>query len=184
MLIDLTLKFKIAGFLTDDPIRKFGHIGTHFDTMNKEFTLENIKRSAIIIDIRHIKNREIGIQDIKVDIQKNDFVIFKTNIIKEYTYGTKEYLSRSAELSDELLDYLIERKISLIGVDAAGVQKVEKHPRADKYLAENDIFVIENLCNLDIVQEKIKKDLTIYCFPLNLEVGETTGLPCRVVAEC
>ena len=42
-------------------VAKFGHIGTHFDVMDKQFSLENTERRGIIFDVRDVKDREIEI---------------------------------------------------------------------------------------------------------------------------
>lgn len=181
MLIDLTLKISRADYITDDPKRKIGHVGTHFDVMNKEFLLENIKRTGKIIDISKIQDREVTIEDINVEVKENDFVIFKTDHFK-IGYGEKEYQIKSAELSDQLIDFLIAKKVSLIGVDAPGLQKSAKHGEVDQHCADHNIFVVENLCNVDTLYEHVRdKSFTVYCFPLNIQ--DTSGLSCRVIAE-
>ena len=181
MLIDLTLKMSRADYITDDPKRKIGHVGTHFDVMNKEFKLDNIKRTGKIIDISMIEDREVKIEDINIDIEKNDFIIFKTDHLK-IGYGEKEYQIKSAELSDQVIDFLIAKKVSLIGVDAPGLQKTANHGDVDQHCADHNIFVVENLCNVDTLFEKVKDNsFTVYCFPLNIQ--DASGLSCRVIAE-
>lgn len=181
MLIDMTLKISRADYITDDPKRKIGHVGTHFDVMNKEFLLDNIKRSGKIIDISNIRDREVKIDDINVAITENDFVIFKTDHLK-LGYGEKEYQIKSAELSDQVIDFLIAKKVSLIGVDAPGLQKSAKHGDVDQHCADHNIFVVENLCNVDMLFDHVKDNsFTVYCFPLNIQ--DASGLSCRVIAE-
>lgn len=182
MFIDLTIKMNKADFLTDDPKKKLGHFGTHCDVMNKEFLLENIKRTGKIVDISNVRGREIQCSDINVAIQEKDFVIFKTDHLKINGYGAKEYQGKSADLADEVIDFLIAKKVSLIGVDAPGLQKASKHGMVDQYCADHNIFVVENLCNIEVLYEKVQsKPFTVYCFPLNLL--DSTGLSCRVIAE-
>lgn len=164
-------------------IAKAGHVGTHFDVMDKEFSIENIITKGKIFDISHIKTGEVKIEDLKLStIQQNDFVIFYSGILKEYGYGTKEYFSTYIELSDELIDYLIDKKVSFIGVDMAGAKKPDDHPRIDQYCADRGVFIIENLVNLDsLLKEATKKSFTVYTFPVNM--SGFSGLPCRIVAE-
>ncbi len=38
-----------------------GHLGTHFDVMNKEFPLEYTRRKAYVFDVSAVRDREIGI---------------------------------------------------------------------------------------------------------------------------
>ena len=100
--------------------------------MNKTFPLESFKTRGKVIDISHIRDREVEVEDVgSVSIETDDFVIFHTGFINEFGYNTKPYMTRSAELSDRTVDYLLERKVRLIGVDAAGVQRVNKHAAVD-----------------------------------------------------
>ena len=73
-----------------------------------------------------------------------------------------------------------KKKISIIGVDFAGVRRGREHTPMDQYCAEHGVFIIENLCNLGIVMAKgdVFKANT---YPMTY--AEMTGLPCRVVAE-
>lgn len=164
-------------------LEKAGHIGTHFDIMDKEFSIENILTKGKIFDISNIKASEINVADLDLSsVQQNDFVIFHSGILKKYGYGTKEYFSTYIELSDKLIDYLIDKKVSFIGVDMAGIKKPENHPRADQYCADSGIFIIENLSNLDLLLEEMTSNFfTVYTFPVNM--SGFSGLPCRVIAE-
>ena len=56
-----------------------GHIGTHFDVMNKKFSLENTIRNGKLFDVRNIRDRKIDTTDIDLNrIEENDFIIFYT----------------------------------------------------------------------------------------------------------
>ncbi len=161
----------------------WGHIGTHFDVMNQEFSLENIRRHGKIIDVHKIRDRDIQIEDLQsIEINPNDFIIFHTGFLKEKSYGTPEYFKKHPQLSMELIRYLIEKKISLIGLDAAGVRRGAAHTKTDQYCADNGVFVIENLTNLGLLLKAVgSHPFTVYTFPLNFE--GMSGLPCRVIAE-
>ncbi len=183
MLIDLTLKITKEMLSNigkkDNSIFASGHIGTHFDVMDKEFPLEYMRLQGKLIDVSNIRGREIEIDDITpVNIEENDFVIFKTDYILETDYGSTEYFKKHPELSDPLIDHLISKKISLIGIDTAGIKRGSKHTPADQYCADNGIFVIENLNNLNAVE---KSTFLVYCLPMNVQ--GLSGLPCRVIAE-
>ncbi len=103
---------------------KAGHIGTHFDVMNKEFSLENIVTKGNIFDISNIKSHEVKVEDLDLHrVCQNDFVIFHSGLLKKYGYGTDEYFLPHIELSDELIDYLLlDKKVSFIGVDMVGIK--------------------------------------------------------------
>jgi hypothetical protein len=54
-----------------------GHAGTHFDVVNKTFPLESFKTRGKVIDISHIRDREVEVEDLgSVSIEVDDFVIF------------------------------------------------------------------------------------------------------------
>lgn len=70
MKIDLTLKITpkmVTDAQGNEKKALVGHLGTHFDVMNKEFPLEYTKRNGIAFDVSEVKNREINITDIDMD---------------------------------------------------------------------------------------------------------------------
>ncbi|RYD06520.1 hypothetical protein N752_04120 [Desulforamulus aquiferis] len=162
---------------------KAGHVGTHFDARDKEFSIEKIITRGIVFDIRHIKTGEVTIKDIDLSIiQPNDFIMFCSGILNTFGYGAKEYFGTYIELSDELVDALIGKNVSFIGVDMAGAKGPENHLRIDQYCADRGVFIIENLNNLDLLYETTNgSPFTAYTFPVNM--SGFSGLPCRVIAE-
>jgi kynurenine formamidase len=165
------------------PVAKFGHIGTHFDVMDKEFQLENTERKGTLFDVSHVKGRDIEITDIDTaKIAENDFVIFHTGCLKERKYGSPGYFTSHPELANALITYLVNKKVSMIGIDAAGIRNSAEHPKADQYCADNGIFVIENLDNLDLLLKETRThEFIVHTYPVKYQ--GLTGLPCRVVAE-
>ena len=165
------------------PVVQFGHLGTHFDVMNKKFPLENTERRGILFDVSRVKDREIGAGDINIDeIAEHDFVMFYTGCLQENKFGTPEYLQTRLELSDALITELVNKKVSMVGIDFPGIRKPAEHPRADQYCADHGVFVIENLANLEILLAAVKgQTYLVHTYPVNYE--GMTGLPCRVVAE-
>lgn len=160
-----------------------GHIGTHFDVMDKEFSLDNTERKGKVFDVSHVKNKEIKLEDIDISkVQENDFVMFYTGTLKEKGYGTKEYFKEYPELSEKLIQSLLDKKVSIIGIDTAGIRKPSEHVKIDQYCADNNVFVIENLDNLKTLLEKTTdKDFKVHTYPINIE--GMSGLCCRVIAE-
>ncbi|GAA0121229.1 MAG: cyclase family protein [Clostridium argentinense] len=190
MKIDLTVKIskemwnKLWNEAADNKkMTLLGHIGTHFDVMDKEFSLDNTIRNGKAFDVSHIKNREIEAEDIDVSsIEENDFVMFYTGTLKERGYGTKEYFTNYPELSEKLIQNLIDKKVSIIGIDTAGIRKPSEHVKTDQYCADNNVFVIENLDNLNVLlNDGRNKNFKVHTYPINIE--GMSGLCCRVVAE-
>lgn len=185
MIIDLTTSVRedlIKPWLDKQENKHIamGHVGTHLDTYNKSnIPLEFFKRNGVLIDVSDFcEDREVSLNDIKnININAGDFVLFKTNRINK-VYGTYEYFQKHPELSHEVIEYLIKKEISFIGIDCSGIRRDSEHTPADILCEENNIYVIENLSNLD----KINSDnFTIYT--MWLEDKTATGLKCRVICE-
>lgn len=186
MFIDITLKIT-PEMVKDSQGKKnkalVGHLGTHFDVMDKEFPLEYLEREAIVFDVSKIIGRDIGKDDLDLEkIEKDMFVAFYTGFIEKEGYGGEKYFSEHPQLSNELIDRLLEKKISIIGVDFAGIRRGTEHTPKDQYCADKGVFIIENLCNLKTVLDgKKTRHFTANTYPVNYT--EMTGLPCRVVAK-
>ncbi len=180
MLLDLTLQVtpkmrETAGNAEKKALS--GHLGTHFDVMNKEFPLEYTRRDGICFDVRGIE--EINLEHINPETIKPDmFVAFYTGFIEEEEYGTKRYFKEHPQLSFALIDALLEKGVSIIAVDCSGVRRGSEHTPTDQKCAEVGVFVVENLVNLGLIAGK---NFTAHTYPVNY--SEMSGLPCRVVAE-
>ena len=76
----------------------------------------------------------------------------------------------------------MDKKVSIIGVDFAGVRRGAEHTPKDQYCVDRGVFIIENLCNLDkILRGKNQEIFTVNTYPVNFE--GMSGLPCRVAGE-
>lgn len=183
MFIDLTLGLSPEHYSSIDQTgSREGHIGTHFDIMDKAFPLESFRTAGRVIDVSHIEGREVEVADLDgYDIGEGDMVIFYTGQVEAYGYGTPAYYQHSVNLSDAVIHHLVERKVRLIGADAAGVQKPKKHEAVDRFCAERNIFIVENLDNLKALMAAAKDGFTVYTAPTK-RTG-LSGLPCRVLAE-
>lgn len=184
MKIDITLKItpKMATDAQGNEKKALvGHLGTHFDVMDKDFPLAYTERAGIVFDVSSVKDRDIDIDDIHLDqVDANMFVAFYTGFIEEEGYGTRKYFTEHPQLSKKLIEALLQKKISIIGVDFAGVRRGKEHTPTDQYCADHGVFIIENLCNLKQVSESGGK-MMVHTYPMHY--AEITGLPCRVVAE-
>jgi len=186
MLIDITLKITpemINEAQKNENKSLVGHLGTHFDVMNKEFPLEYVERKAIIFDVRNVFNRDISIGDIDLNkVEEDMFIAFYSGFIDEEGYGSNRYFAEHPQLSNELIDALLDRNISIIGIDFAGMRRGQEHTLKDQYCAEKGVFIIENLCNLKtILRGQGSAVCIVNTYPVNYT--EMTGLPCRVVAK-
>ncbi len=181
MLIDITLKITpklIRDAQGNEKKALTGHLGTHFDVMNREFPLEYTGRKGICFDVRG--KDEIGVEDIDLTLVEEEmFLIFRTGFIEKESYGTSAYFSSHPQLSRELIEELLNRGVSLIGIDGAGIRRGKEHTAADQMCADRGAFVVENLAQLD--ELPAERSFVVHTYPVRFE--GMTGLPCRVIAE-
>lgn len=186
MFIDLTVQVTpelINSARENEQKAREGHLGTHFDVMNKEFPLEYVERKGLVFDVSSIHDRDITSGDIDLSrVQSGMFVAFHTGFIDQHPYGSRVYFFEHPQLADELIDQLLEKQISIIGIDFAGVRRGAEHTPKDQYCADRGVFIVENLCNLQsILGGKNSAEFTANTYPIK-QTG-ITGLPCRVVAK-
>ncbi len=184
MLLDLTLPvtkqmLEEAKELNNPALE--GHLGTHFDAMDKEFPLEYTRRKGIVFDVSSVRDGEIGVGDLDADsISHGMFVAFYTGYGERVGYGNPGYFSAHPTLSVELIDLLLQKGVSIIGVDFAGIRRGKEHTPMDARCASFGTFVVENLVGLQKVLAA-GGSFTAHTYPMRF-VG-VTGLPCRVLAE-
>jgi len=186
MLIDITLKITPATMRAAQSLEQkalAGHLGTHFDVMDKDFPLEFVERRGVVFDVSALGRGEIGLGNIDARLIGRDyFVAFCSGFIEAVGYWNREYFSDHPQLSNELIDFLLEAGISIIGVDFAGIRRGKEHTAKDQYCADKGVFVVENLCNLKtLLDGKPFREFTANTYPLNY--AGMTGIPCRVVAR-
>lgn len=184
MMIDITLPVtsEMLGTAWENTAKSLvGHIGTHFDVMDKEFPLEYTARAGIVFDVSHVRGRDIETGDIDLSqIRENMFVAFYTGYIEEAAYGTPQYFREHPQFSHTLITALLDRHISIIGIDCAGIRRTPEHVPADQRCADHGVFVVENLWALKDVLT-VNKEFSARTFPVRYT--GMTGLPCRVVAQ-
>lgn len=179
MMVDITLS--IAPKLSSGDTAPLGHIGTHFDVMDKEFPLEYTQRRGIVFNVSAVHGRDIELSDIDIErVEDGMFAAFYTGFGDNNPYGTQAYFHEHPQLSHELIDALIKKGVSIIGIDFAGVRRGKEHTPADKLCADNGVFIVENLCDLNALLG-LKGGFTVRTFPMRW--AGLTGLPCRVIVE-
>ncbi|MGL5650069.1 MAG: cyclase family protein [Clostridium sp.] len=188
-MIDISLKIEKENkvwewFKTqENKLISAGHIGTHIDVYKKSEIPESYMKSrGIIVDCtKYSKDEEIGLEAIvsSNNIKEGDFIIFKTNIGEKYPYGSDVYVHNHNQLSDELIDYLINKSVNFIGIDCAGIRRGKEHFKADVKCEENGVYVVENL---DLSKVSIyNKGLTTYTVWIDNPFA--TGLSTKVLIE-
>ena len=158
-------------------------MGTHFDAMDKTFPLQLLELEGIVFDISHVLNRDVETSDLNLDlVQPGMFVALYSGFIDKEKYGSKSYFQNHPQLSITCIEAFLEKDISIIGIDFAGVRRGKEHTPMDQFCADHDVFIVENLCNLDkLLNHANAPYFTANTYPLNY-LG-LTGIPCRVVAK-
>lgn len=87
MLTDITLKVTpkmVTDAQGNESKALVGHIGTHFDVMNKEFPLEYTRRNGIVFDVSSVCDRDIELEDVDLSLVEPDmFAAFYTGFVGE-----------------------------------------------------------------------------------------------------
>ncbi|MGL4990519.1 MAG: cyclase family protein [Sarcina sp.] len=159
-LIEYSISKEILETKSLESAYKNQHIGTHLDCYNLSKIELPKEISVKVIDVR-------GLEIIDVDIVKNieglkdSFVIFRTGYLEKFGYGSSEYLNPNKEpyLTNQLVDYLLDNKVRLIGIDFKGIQHGENHKKIDQYVESKGAYIIENICNLDKVKDSFDVSL-------------------------
>lgn len=158
------------------------HTGTHLDL--PAHMLEDV-RNVTDLSLDSLCGRAklicaVGEKVIKVKeeynklIEKDDIVLIYTGFAKEY--GSKEYYEEHPLISEEFADFLIEKEVKILGFD---MPSPDQSPfKIHNKLFANDIFILENLCNL----EKLLgiESFKIFIFPLKIRAE---AAPVRAAAE-
>jgi kynurenine formamidase len=180
------------------------HTGTHIDApfhfLNKgkkinEFPVQRFVGDGVLIDVSAKSDRGViepaDVESYEDEIAEGDFVIFKTG--RDKYFGTARYYLHPY-LSAEGARLLVKMGVALVGIDALNIdptyygrpdtdQSAKELPDEERYgypvhdiLLDNDILIVENLCNLD----QIKQPKGVYSF-LPLKLKDSDGSPIRAV---
>ncbi|MBI5133192.1 MAG: cyclase family protein [Thaumarchaeota archaeon] len=165
------------------------HTGTHMDAPYhffpkgkkiNEIAVETFVANALLFKLRKRAKEYITKDDIvnfeKARIHKNDAIIFSTGW--EEHANKNDYLTGNPGLSKDAAEYLVDKKVSIVGIDSANID----HPSADDFTAHNillpkGVLIVENLCNLNAIN---KRRFKLVVLPLKIEGA--TGSPVRAIA--
>lgn len=156
------------------------HVGTHIDApahmVASGKTLDQIPAERFVGRGVYIKveNNTFDLDAIKkVDIQQGDIVVFHTGLSD--VYHDAKYFEDYPSVPEELAHYLVEKKISMVGLDTCSPDHDVFN--AHKILLGGDVLIIENLTNLE---QLAGQEFEVYALPVKLEVD---GAPARVIAK-
>lgn len=155
------------------------NMGTHIDVMGKDVLIENERliASGIKFDVSHIVDRPIQLDDLDLSrVKEGVYVFFQTNW-DEYFEDEEKY-NNHPEIAMEVIEYLVSKKVNMIGIDTLGLGRSRNHGLIDDYLGEHKTYAIENLANLKHIPEE---DFKVYCLPIKIEGLD--ALPARLLVE-
>ncbi len=158
------------------------HTGTHLDLPAhmlddqryiSEIPLTDLNGRALLFNA--VGEKVITVKkEYKELIEKGDIIIISTGFAEKY--GFQEYYTEHPVISDELAELFIKKEIKILGFD---LPSPDRSPfQIHHKLFKNDIFILENLCNLDKLPEL--KSFKFFLFPLKIKAE---AAPCRVAAE-
>lgn len=176
--------FEIASDFSDGPSHETKvslnlHTGTHMDFplhMLKEgqtssaLVLDRLIRTVKVYDMTHLQDGIERSDILNLDIQKNDFILFKTRNSYEDTFNFNFiYLKESAA------NHLAKIGINGVGIDALGVERDQKEHPTHKILFNRDIYIIEGLRLKDVKQG------TYMMYALPIKMPKTDALLLSVI---
>ncbi len=171
-----------VGFL-DHLLTMDTHNGTHIDAPAhmiadgkglKYYGVERFVRKGICIDARAGFTAENIAQAIqRAGLEEGLAVLFYSGA-SDY-FHEERYWHDYPVLGEDAIQALIDKRVSMIGIDAGSFDNGEDFP-VHKALLGVDILLIENLTGLAPL---VGKTFDLYALPLKLE---TDGAPARAIA--
>ncbi len=165
------------------------HTGTHIDAPShfipsgkstSEIELDNLIAETYILDFS--LTPDINLIGKQLLSERDSFIKPKGSVFIYTGYsnaeGRRNYESDYSALSVEGAEYLLEKEISVIGIDSPSIgvnsdEGVDVH----KLLLGNGVIIIERLVNLELIKSQPVKTIAL---PIKLK--NCTGAPCRVIA--
>jgi len=149
------------------------HVGTHIDApmhmLDDERTIDlfhvaQFYGHGVLLTVtgEHIITYK---PDYDVLVQEGDIVLLHTGMDVYFESDPDFYYANHPVLSDELVDFFITKKIKMLGMDMASPDAAPFY--AHNALLKNDIFIMENLCNLSTLANI--KNFKIIAFPLKVK---------------
>lgn len=155
------------------------HAGTHVDAPLHMFSegqtiehtpIEKLVGQAKVFDLTHVKEG-VSKEDLAdLDIQQDDFVLFKTS-----NSFDEEFNFDFIYVQEDAAQYLAEKGIRGVGVDTLGIERAQPGHPTHKTLMSKEIIIIEGLR----LAEVEAGEYFMVAAPIKL-IG-TDGAPARVL---
>ncbi|WP_069874624.1 cyclase family protein [Fusibacter sp. 3D3] len=160
------------------------HTGTHIDmplhmikdgATSDTFSLEAVNGKCFVIDLTQIEENHIEKSHLlpyEAQINAGEIIILKTkNCLKA------EFDFEFVFLAESGAQYLLERGIKSVGIDALGIERSQPEHPTHKILLGNHIYIIEGLALAEIKAGPYK----MLCLPL--KIANVEGLPARALLK-
>ena len=169
----------------------YSHSGTHMDAP-KHFLPEGKSLdqqdlsvcigSARIVNLAPATPRQLLTVDDVInavgEVHPGDRLLFRTDWSKRF--GTPEYRDQLPRISLELAEWLVKRRVAMIGVEppsVADVNNMQELTDVHQTLFRGRIMIVEGLTNLDQIT---LPEVEFIALPLNIMEGD--GCPVRAIA--
>jgi kynurenine formamidase len=143
-----------------------------------QIRIEEVILSGVVVDARGRGDFEpVGIAVIPQDLDlKNKAVLF--NFGWDKYWATEQYQSYPF-LSTDVIEFLIASDVKLVGVDTINIDSSKDLTRpAHSLFLKNEIFIVENLRNLDKLHGK-----RFRFFAVPIRAKRAAAMPIRAFAE-
>ena len=169
------------------------HAGTHVDAPRHvlaggatvdEYPLSRLTGDGVVLGVDVDTSRAVGRSDLRgVDAMRDGDCVLLSFGWADHA-GTERY-HRYPWCSTELADWLLDREVSLLGLDTLSPDEPRstRHPDADPYPVHRRLLgagvpIVENLADPSaLVGERVE----VVCAPFHLRGGD--GAPCRVLVR-
>lgn len=167
------------GYVTETRIDMDLHTGTHIDAplhmvedglTFETIPLESLVGSAKVLELTDVEDGISKVDLEKFDIQKGDFVLFKTK-----NSFTEKFDFNFIFLAKDGAEYLSEIGVRGVGIDSLGVERSQEGHPTHKTLFANNVIVIEGLRLKEVEQG------TYYMVAAPLKIVGTDAAPARVL---
>jgi len=145
-------------------------------------TLDVCVGPALVVNLAPARPRQLitvaDLADISDQIRAGCRLLLRTDWYKRH--GTPEYRSELPRISLELAEWLVERQVALLGVEApsvADVNNMQELTDVHQTLFRGSVLIIEGLANLDQIHSP-----KVQFIGLPLKVMSGDGTPIRAIA--
>ncbi len=140
-------------------------------------------KDAVLLDLTHKRPRQlIDDEDLEAAEERAGLAVRESEIVIIHTgwdrfVFSEDYFSNHPGVSENGAEYLEFKHVAGVGVDAPNLDHPEsKNFPAHAILLRKEIFVIENLCNLDKIEQP---RFRLIALPLRVKAS---GSPVRAIA--